>query len=113
MNRCMGNKDSDYVTDRVNNNGYGVISFSITKKLTNLKPNTIYFLLFKNDVNRFSYGGGNQKTPEEGSIYGRWFIKRITFNSCTIEDSSFNLPTIISGDRVCLLDLKYSKKLNA
>ena len=104
MNRCVGNIDESYVTDQISKNGYGVASFSITTKLTNLKPNTIYFLLFKNDVNRYSYGGGHSKTPETGLIGGRWFIKRITFNSCTIEDSSFNLPTIISGDKVCLLD---------
>ena len=106
MNRCAGNTDDNYVTDRIDYYGNEVVSFSITKKLTNLKPNTFYFLLFKNKV--YEYHNGMYyywyDSPEDGLIGGRFFIKRVTFSSCAIEDSSFNLPTIISGDKVCLLD---------
>ena len=101
MNKCASNM-SGY---DIQIEPYQVGSFSITAKLSNLKPNTIYYLLFKNQAVRSSYGGYHGSyTPDDGNMQARWFIKRITFNSCTIEDTSLVLPTIISGDKVCLLD---------
>lgn len=99
MNRCASNYSNSYVTDQLDRDGYGVATYSITTKLTNLKPNTIYYLLFKNYVHNYK-----STSVDKGNIRGRWFIKRVTFNSCTIEDTSLVLPTIISGDKICLLD---------
>ena len=70
--------------------------FSFSKKIDTLKPNTYYYIQFS--FNKY-YRNSNDNTTEE-----KIFIKKISFNSCPIEDSSLVLPTIISGDKICLLD---------
>lgn len=90
--------------------GFGITpykSFNFSKTLSNLKPNTVYYILirqatliqdvFSDSTNRLIPIQSNKKES-------RLFIKRITFNSCSIEDTSSSLPTIISGDKVCLYD---------
>lgn len=104
MNRCVSNTSGgSYVTDHSTDWANGVVPFSITQKL-NLKPDTVYYLLFKNDTRAEDAYSIWHPNPEVNDIRGRWFIKRVTFNSCTIEDTSLTLPTIISGDKICLLD---------
>ena len=63
------NEYAETEKDGITEWGYGVRSFSITKKITNLKPNTIYFLLFKSKTLR-NVSGGNASSfnPEEGRI---------------------------------------------
>lgn len=72
--------------------------FNFSKKIDTLKPNTYYYIQFS--FNRWYLSkAANDKITEQ-----KVFIKKISFNSCPIEDSSLVLPTIISGNKVCLYD---------
>ena len=100
------NSNGDYDADSYD----PYFSFVCKQKLTNLKPNTIYYILFvqRNSSTYYSDDMSNENQysgmSDDTDKRGRLFLKRITFNSCPIEDPSLELPTIISGDKVCLYD---------
>lgn len=105
----LGNKSNSDYNGNTTYDPY--LKFTIKQKITNLKPNTIYYMLFvqRNSSDYYSYDMTNENQYSglhkgDGDQDGRLFLKRITFNSCPIEDPSLELPTIISGDKVCLYD---------
>lgn len=105
----LGNKSNSDYNGNTTYDPY--LKFTIKQKITNLKPNTIYYMLFvqRNSSSYYSDDMTNENQYSglhkgDGDQDGRLFLKRITFNSCPIEDPSLELPTIISGDKVCLYD---------
>ena len=69
-------------------------SFSITKTITGLQPNTDYYL-------QFSFN--DDDISADDNYKNKVFINKISFYSCSITKSA-TLPTIISGKSICLYD---------
>lgn len=81
------------------------VNIDVTKQINNLKPNTIYYILFHARIRCPSLNSDLEGYPLPNEHYGRLFLKRVTFNSCSLIPADAPiLPDIISEKTTCLYD---------
>lgn len=72
-------------------------NLTITKSLTNLQPNTEYYLMFSVST--------LLRATTDSPSKNRIAFEKISFNSCPIDDGAAELlPGVISGEKECLFD---------